>query len=245
MLLKLKYQLLFVFSLLLFSCGKESCCFKGTGKIITEHRAISPDVISIKTEDNIDIVITQNSETAIVVEGGENLLPYVNTEVSGTELTISSDNRCGMFRDYSIPITVYLSIPNLTKIDYTGQGHITCTNTLNFPEFRLESMAGTGTINLELNSNTISVVQHTGPADITLSGFTNGLYSFSGETGWQFLNNLVATNGHVNNGGSGDISVNVSNNLLIELTGIGNIDYYGNPFVTVSQHTGSGELRKK
>lgn len=246
MLLRSKYRLLFtVFSMVLFSCGKESSCFKSTGKVITEQRNISNDVITIKTEDNIDIVITQSTEASLIVEGGENILPYVNTEVSGTELTISSDNKCSLFRDYSIPITVYLSIPNITKIDYTGQGIITNVNTLNFPDFRFETSKGTGSVELNLNSNNIAVLQHTGPSDVTLTGVANTLYAYSGETGWQYLNNLKVNNVHVNNSGVGDIIVRANNSLLIELTSIGNIDYYGNPVVTISKHTGSGKLRKK
>ena len=247
MLLTLKYRCLFfaTVSVLLYSCGKESSCFKGTGKITEEQRSISAEITHIITDNNIDIVITQSNEASLIVEGGENLLPYINTDVSGTELNISSDNKCGVFRDYSIPITVYLSIPNLTEIDYTGQGVITSTNTLNFPDFKFETSTGTGSINLALNANNISIIQHTGPADITLTGTTNNLYTFSGENGWQFYNDLIAANVHVNHGGTGDIVVNVTNSLLIELTSIGNIDYYGNPSVTVSKHSGSGQLRKK
>jgi len=244
---KLKYQSLIIISVLMviFSCGKDSSCFKGTGKIIKEQRVISSDVISISTEDNIDVVITQSTEASLTIEGGENLLPYINTEVSGGELKISSDNRCSMFRDYSIPITAYLSIPNLTKIVYTGQGNIISTNTLNFPDFKFETNKGTGSINLQLNSTKVSIFQHTGMADITLTGTTINLYAYSGENGWQYFNGLIANDVHVNNGGTGDIIVTANNTLNVELTSIGNIDYYGNPVITIAKHTGSGQLRKK
>jgi len=33
--------------------------------------------------------------------------------------------------------------------------------------------------------------------------------------------------------------------LLVELTSIGNVAYYGNPVLTVSVHTGSGKIIKK
>ncbi len=247
MVLKFKYQILFIaaVTLVFFSCGKESSCFKSTGKIITEQRVISSDVTSIKTEDNIDVIITQNNEASLVIEAGENLIPYIKTTVSGDELTISSDNKCSLFRNYDTPIIVHLSIPNLTNMDYTGQGIITSSNTLNFPDFTFETRKGTGSVNLELNSNDVSVIQHTGPADITLSGTTDNLYAYLGRQGWQFLSGLSANNVHTNNAGYGDIIVTANNTLLVELTSIGNIDYYGSPVVTVSTHTGSGELRNK
>ncbi|MBL4592681.1 MAG: DUF2807 domain-containing protein [Flavobacteriales bacterium] len=247
MLLKGKYQILFIvfLSVGLLSCRKDSACLKGTGKIITEQRVISSDVTSIKTKDNIDIVITYSNEPSLRIEAGENLIPFINTDISDGELSLSSDNKCSMLRNYDTPIVVYVSLPNLTNIDYTGQGIITSSNTLNYSDFTFETRNGTGSINLDLNSTNVSIIQHTGPADITLTGTTNNLYAYSGRQGWQYLNNISANNVHVNNAGSGDIIVRAINNLLVELTYIGNIDYYGSPNVIVSVHTGSGELRKK
>lgn len=247
MLFKRKYQLLFFFSIsmVFLSCGKDSSCFKGTGKIVKEQRAIPAGVTTIIAEDNIDIILTQSNEASLTIEGGENLLPYINTDISGSELTISSDNKCSMFRDYSIPVTAYLSIPNLNKISCNGQGNITCTNTLNFPDFQFETSKGTGSINLNLNSNNVSVIQHSGPADITLKGSTDFLYVYTLGNGWFYLNNLVSKYVHVSQNGSGDISVNTTNELRIELRSAGDLIYYGDPVLNVTLHTGVGEIIKK
>ena len=247
--IKGKYQyllwLLITVAMFSMSCGKESSCFKSTGKIVQEQRAVSTGVNAIIMEDNIDLVITQDSEAAMMVEGGENLLPYVNTEVSGNELKISSDNKCSFLRDYDIPITVYLSVPDLKSINYTGQGMVSCTNTLNLNEFDFETRRGTGSINMNINANKISVRQHTGPTDITISGSANNVYLYGGGNGWIYAQNLDANDVHANNAGTGDISLKASNTLLVELSSIGNINYYGDPVVTVSVHTGSGQLIKK
>jgi hypothetical protein len=244
-----KYQILIVFylAIMLFhlSCGKDSSCLKNTGKIINEYRTISAEVNEISLKNNIDLIITQSNDVSLKVEGGENLLPYINTEISGNKLKISSDNKCSFLRDYDIPITVYLSIPNITKLFYTGHGTVTSANTLNFSNFIFNADQGTGSINLSMNSDNIYIYQHTGPSDITMKGNTNYLYLFSGENGWLFFNNLEADDVHTNHGGTGDMIVKANKTLLVELTSIGNIDYYGNPDVTVSVHTGSGELRKK
>ena len=234
-----------VFCMSVFSCGKNSACFKGTGKIIEEQRTISNEVTSIKTENNIDIVLTQASEASLTLEGGSNLLPYINTEISGSQLTISSDNRCGMFRDYSIPITAYLSLPNLTDIEYTGQGDISSTHELVLPNFRLETSTGTGSINLELKSDEISVIQNTGPADINITGSTNYLYTYLGEMGSQNYKGLAAKSVHTSSAGTGVIVVNPIENLLVEIIASGNVEYYGSPVIIVSKNSGSGKLIKK
>jgi len=150
-----------------------------------------------------------------------------------------------MFRDYNIPITVYLTIPNLTRIDYTGQGNITSTSTLNFTDLKIESRAGTGSINLDLNVNNLSIKQHSGPADFTFTGNANKSYIYTLGNGWFYLSNLVTNSVHVSHNGSGDVIVNAVNELKVELRYKGNVIYYGNPSLDVTLHTGEGEIIKK
>jgi len=162
--LNFRYQIRVLLFLLLalttFSCGKESSCFKGTGKIEKEQRTITSDISISNIEDNIDLVLTQSVDASIFVEGGKNLLPYINTDVSGSEINISSDNKCSLLRDYNIPITVYLSLPNLTKLNYTGQGIVSSGNTLNLSNFEFETSKGTGSINLNMNAEKIEECMH-------------------------------------------------------------------------------------
>jgi hypothetical protein len=245
--LQQKYQLFVIvlFMVVVSSCGKDSACFKGTGDIVKEQRNITTEVTSIITEDNINIVIAQSNDAGLVVEGGENLLAYVNTEISGSVLSLNSDNRCGMFRDNTIPITVYLSIPNLTKIEYTGQGNISSANILNFPSFEFDSFGGTGSVNLNLNVGDLKLRQHSGPADFTIAGNVNKLYVYTLGQGWFYLDQLVANSAHVNHSGIGDVFVNVKNELSVELRSRGSVYYVGVPAVSVSPNIGEGVVEAK
>lgn len=229
----------------LSSCGKNSACFKGTGDIVKEQRVISDAITSIITEDNIDIVITQSNEAILTVEAGANLLPYIKTDISGSVLSISSDNRCGMFRDNTIPITVYLSIPNLTSIDYTGQGVITSTNTLVFPFFEFSSRNGTGSVKLDMSAEDISLLQHSGPADFTLSGNVKTIYIYTLGAGLFHLDDLVSKTTHINHSGIGDVFVSAEDKLLIELRSRGNVYYTGDPAITVNPYIGTGVIERK
>ena len=243
--IKATYYLLFFTGMLFYACGKDSACFKGSGKEITEARNITAEVTKIILEDNIDLYIIQDSLPSLKLEGGENLLPYINTDVSGSELKINSDNKCGFFRDNNMPLTAYLSLPNIKQIEIFGQGDITNYGTLNFPDFSIDSRAATGSVNLKLNSNKIALRQHSGVADFTISGSSNEAYFYTLGNGWFWCENLVSNAVHVNHAGSGDVSVNAVNSLLIELTSTGNINYYGNPTVSISTHSGSGQLIRK
>ncbi len=242
-----KYYTLVIVSILMLlsSCGKESTCFKGTGAIIKEQREMFEHVTNIATEDNIDIVITQSNEASLTVEGGENLLPYIKTEINENVLSISSDNRCGMFRDNSIPITMYLSLPNIVRIDYTGQGNITCTNKLHLDFLDIDSKGGTGSINLDVAVNSLELKQHSGPADFTFTGEVGNMYVYTLGQGWFYLDGLVANTAHINHSGIGDAFVNVTKQLSVEMRSKGSVYYVGNPVVEVSPRLGSGVIVPK
>jgi hypothetical protein len=150
-----------------------------------------------------------------------------------------------MFRDNSIPITVYLSLPNINRIDYTGKGDVTSTNILNVPNLDIEARGGTGSFNLKIDVDNIFVRQHSGPADFTLLGKANESYIYTLGNGWFYLNAFITDKSHISHGGTGDINVYAINSLLIELYSSGNINYFGNPIITISNHSGNGQLIKK
>ena len=240
------YILLIAFAAaILLSCGKESSCIKSTGKIASEIRSISAIITKIKIEDNINLILTQSTEATLSVEAGENLLPRINTGINGNVLEISNGNKCNFLRSYKKPINVYLSLPNLTEIAYEGKGTVSSVGDLSFPKLMVETRNGTGNIKLNLSSDEVRLISHAGSTEFNVTGTTNNLFVFSGASTWCYLSSLSANIVHVNNAGVGDISVNANNTLLIELSSLGNIIYSGNPVVTVSVNTGSGQLVKK
>lgn len=238
------YQLIILalITLSLYSCGKDSSCFKGTGTILKEQRSITQEITVINTQDNIDIVLTQSANASLTIEGGANLLPYIETVVSGNELRISSTNKCGIFRDYDIPITASISLPNLTHINYTGQGTITNTGVLSLPFLLVESFGGTGDINLNVAVTELSIKQHGGPSDFTFTGSANESYVYTIGNGWFYLNNLISNQSYVSHSGTGDVFVNVTDELRVDLKYTGNVFYTGNANLNITEKSGSGEV---
>lgn len=243
----LKYRIFFfaIIMIVLNACVKESACIKSTGKQVVENRVIGNDITHIILKDKLNLVLRQDSIASLTIEGGENLLKYVRARQKGTELELKNDNKCNLLRSYKEEITVYLSLPNIKYINYTGFGNVSSLGELKLDEFIFETRNGTGSINLTIDAEKISVLQHTGPADFTLSGKARFAYLFSGGSGWLKCEHLISETAHVNHDGTGDVILTATNSLLIELTSLGNIEYYGNPNVTVSKHTGRGKLIKK
>ena len=87
--------------------------------------------------------------------------------------------------------------------------------------------------------------QHTGPADFNIHGVSKFLYVYTNGNGWMYCQDMLADKVHVSSNGTGDVFVNAENELRVELRSIGNVNYYGNPVLNVTEHTGSGEVIKK
>ena len=227
------------------SCGKESSCLKSSGTIITELRSVSTSITKVNIENNINLILTQSTDADLKVEAGDNLLPYVKTVLNGNTLEISNGNKCNFLRSYDKPINVYLSLPNLTEINYSGKGTVTNVGVLKYQKLTIESKSGTGNINLNLESDNVRLLSHSGATEFTIKGSTNKLFIYSGSSTWCYLFGFSAKEVQVNNAGVGDVHVHAIDKLLIELGGTGNIVYTGNPVVTIGFHTGSGQLIKK
>lgn len=235
---------LFFLAAFSFSCDKENKCLKTSGNNTIEERTISSNFETIELNNKINLVIKQDSIFSIKVEAGANLLPLITTEVVGNQLIIKSDNKCSFLRSYNKAINVFLSTPNLKKINYKGQGNIYSGNMLSFPDFTIEANKATGSVKMGLTTNYLRILQHTGPADFTFVGSANDTYLYSLGNGWFHFENFSSNNVHVNSGGTGDFLVKANTTLLVELYSIGNVYYFGNPVLTVSKKTGSGEIKK-
>lgn len=229
----------------IFSCKKENGCLKTSGSSIVEVRQVTQPFDFIELNNKINLIITQDSLYSLKVEAGENLMPLIFTEISGNKLNIRSDNKCSFLRDYKKPINVYVSCPNIKEILYKGYGDISATNLLNFPDFMIQADGGTGTVSLPLNSTEIKIKQHAGPADFRLSGQTDNIFVYTNGMGWIYTENVVAKTGHVSSSGTGDVFVNVTDQLRVEIRHIGNVNYFGNPTVNITEQSGSGKVIKK
>lgn len=230
---------------LFYGCDKESTCLKSNGNIVTEVREVSNTIEKIDLNHNIDLIIKQDSNVSLMVTGGSNLLYNIKTELQGNVLKIFSKNKCSYLRSYDTKIIVQLTLPNLKQIDYRGFGDIYSEGILEFNNFTIDAFEGTGSINLNVVCDEIYLRQHTGPADFNIQGSSNNTYVYTNGNGWLFLQNLESNDVHVNHSGTGDVYVKAYNSLLVELYAIGNINYFGNPDVIVSEYTGSGRIIKK
>lgn len=242
---KVKIMLMLAALLVMISCKKEnrSDCFKSTGNIIKEER-VAGDIKKIEINENINLIITQDTVNKIIVEAGEHLLPLIITEMDNDTLVIKNNNKCNWVRSFKKEINVYVTVKDLAQITTYGSGDITSTNTLTNDFFMLEMWSGGGSADLTINASESYFIIHTGSSDITVKGFSNFNYIWLHGNGWMWCDSLFTNYTVVSSLGTGDCYVNVSQALNISIHYIGNVYYseYPNLSIIYRDTSGTGKL---
>ena len=225
-------------------CGKTGIdCFTNTGEITQEERFVD-EFDSIVLNNNVNLFISKDSISKIVVEAGKNILPNIITTVENKQLTIGNENRCNWVRSYSKPINVYISTPYLYKIYYNSSGDITSLNTLEFDSLRLEAWGGCGTIKLDIDIFLGYFYLQIGTSDIHLKGSCGIASMYSGDFGLLDARELKSGFIFIASRSSNDCYVNVNQGLNATIESIGNIYYYGSPQEITTTINGTGSVIK-
>lgn len=212
---------------------------KGNGNISTETRSVS-NAERIESMGSFNIEIIQGNNTSVRIEGEENLIPYIETNTHEGALRIRV--RKGYNINTTRELKIYITTPRLEEVsiagsgDITGKGKFTGANKLN------TSIAGSGSISLEVNTPEIETVI-AGSGDINLTGETRNISIDIAGSGNFNGQSMMAENVTIDIAGSGDVRVFADKKLDIDIAGIGNVYYKGNAVVTQSI-AGSGDIKK-
>lgn len=231
--------IIFTFS----TCKKDHLldCFKSAGKTITENRETNA-FININLTDNVDLIIHTDTTYFVKVTAGDNLINGIITEWNNKTLYIRNENRCNWMRSFKNIYTVEIGMNQPELIHYNGSGNITCLDTIRKEDFIFDSFGGSGTINLNFNSNKIHLNDHIGRADIHAFGFANESYIYVNDVGVLDASGMNTNYTYITNNSTGDCRINVKNELGFEIKYSGNIFYTGNPHFLSQNFSGTGKL---
>jgi len=111
--------LLMVLFSLVSGCHRIHDEIPGSGKLQKQKRDVGA-FNSISTEGAFDLEIVYQKPQSLEIEGDDNVLPLITTEVSNNVLHIRS------LRGYSVsePITIRISLPDLEGVSASGAGNI-------------------------------------------------------------------------------------------------------------------------
>lgn len=235
----------FIISLFLVSCDKDLLNFpKSTGKTVTITRPVENNFTTIYLNDDVNLVITQGDTYSIKLEGGENLLPEIETLINDSTLTIRNKNTFNWLRSYDKEITAYVTMPHIFELRYEATSNVTNTDTIREDSLTVTATGGSGYIDLIIKTGTAKLSIISGSADMKFSGKTGVNFIFSDGYGPFHCLNLESGFLFMRNSSTNDCYINVIHHLEYEILGLGNIYYKGNPPEISGTATSSGKLIK-
>jgi len=203
-----------------FLTAHNSCVFSdtrivGSGNIASENRELR-NFDAIRSDSSIDLHITTGNDSRCTVEGDDNIISIVETEVIGGELRISTKHSFST----QIGIVIYIETPDLKQIKLKGSGNITLLD-FEAPELSL-------TIN--------------GSSDIFGNGNVTFLTATINGSGDLHLSELRVGNAVISINGSGNAKIRAVESLIASINGSGDIVCIGNPDTLRKTVRGSGSI---
>ena len=220
-----------------FSCNRNER-IRGNGEVKEESRNAAP-FKDISTSGAYKVIIQQGSGHSIRIAAEENLLPYIQTEISGGELQIYT--RKGYNIQPTKDITVYVTMEKVGILSASGASGFISKGTLNSDLLELR-FSGAADAKLDINARKLKVGV-SGASKIKLSGTSNSAeYGVSGAADIRALD-LATDDAQVDISGTGKAEVFVQKKLDVGISGMGNVHYKGDPSVTKSI-SGAGNISK-
>lgn len=207
---------LVIFSTLLFGCRIGGV--KGSGNMEEAERLLD-DFSRVEIAGAYDVKIEIGEESKVVISAEDNLLPLIRTVVKGNRLKIYSKKNLRPREDIYIKVTT----KELTKLESSGASSITVKD--------IEA------------DNFYTVLS--GAGSIRLSGFTRDLKIVMSGAGNIQAKNFIADDVKVVISGACSGTVHANESLRAEVSGVGSIDYYGDPENVSTDVSGVGSINHK
>lgn len=185
----------------------DSETVRGSGNVATEEREVS-DFTSVSLQGLGKLVIDQTGSESLSVTADDNFLPYIETEVRGRELIITVQNNTTL-TDIT-DLTFHLTVKAIDNLELTGAGDIEVLHLDN--EAWNVNLSGAGNITISGQVDTQTIV-------------ISGAGGYNAEA-------LSSQNASVEHSGVGMAVVQVSESLDVNISGLGSVEYIGEPAVT-------------
>jgi hypothetical protein len=197
--------------------GHFGAQIKGSGKRELQKRNVAP-FTSISTEGAFTIEVTCQKDPSLEVEGDDNVLEYVTSDVSGNVLRLKNT------KSYSTsePVKFRISVPNLEGLSLNGAGHI--------------DVKGLNNDKFEIDAN--------GAPTIVVSGTTKVIDIGANGAAKVDTTKLHASRGVVDTNGASRVDIDVKDQLDATVNGPSTITYRGDPVVNKTVR-GPGKIERR
>ena len=215
---------------------------KGNGNETTIERSVG-DYDGIGVSGWFDVELVDGKEGDIILNGEENLLEYIVTEVKNGKLSIKVEKGYNLRpSSWKNGITITVPVESISSIAMSGSGDIVGRTTLKADNFKT-AMSGSGDIELNLDVERMSASM-SGSGDMDLNGRAERFEASISGSGDIEAYNLQANHVEATVSGSANINVTANKALRARVSGSGDISYRGNPEKVDTKTSGSGDISK-
>jgi hypothetical protein len=190
----------------------------GSGAMKVEKRTV-PSFTSVSVSGAYDVEIVVQKDQNVELEGDDNLLPLISTDVRGGVLEVSNSQSLSTRNKLRLRI----SVPSLEGISSSGASDIVISS-VKSEGFGID-ISGAGSL---------KVSGETQALDIKLSG-----------AGDVDAKDLHAQKVNVHSSGAATADVYATEELRADVSGAGNVNYYGDPKSVKEDTSGAGSVTKR
>ena len=208
--------IIFSLALLLFGCRERGV--KGSGNVITESREIE-DFNEVEVSGAYNINISVGGNTSLSVSAEDNLQKFITTRIVNERLIIENSRNLSPKRKIEINITT----PELDLLNSSGICNIYVEG-IDEQTFTLD-LSGAGVTELYGKVENFNV-------DLAGASLLEARELFA-----RFV--------EIDANDASQAEIYVSERLTVDLSGNGNIDYYGDPLEVNSAVSGIGQITKR
>lgn len=212
---------------------------KGNGNMTTETRTTG-DYDGIKCAGSMDYILVAGAEGNIKIEGEENLLKHIITEVKNGNLIVKVKKGINLRPSFNKTLKITIPFNDISKVSLAGSGDLWNKDKITATDLDV-SLAGSGDIVLDIETTSVEG-SIAGSGDLTLKGDTNNLEAKVAGSGDFHGFELQANHTIVSVAGSGDAEVVSNETLKARVAGSGDIEYRGNPGKEDTKVSGSGSI---
>ena len=194
---------------------------------------------SISMSIHGDVYLSQGSPQKLVLEGDEDILEKVVTEVSGDMLKVKYSVPAVWTRN---PVKLWITVPEINGLYLSGSGSINAETAIQADEIEMK-VSGSGKINIErLTCDEINAAI-SGSGDINLGGSAGEIEIAISGSGSCAAEQFSVEEAGIRISGSGSCKINAVKELEADISGSGSVYYKGNPVIDASV-SGSGKVRQ-
>jgi hypothetical protein len=216
----------------------ESCDRRhGSGNRITVNHALE-NFSKLELKGNMDVILIQDDENKIEIEGDDNVVNEVNHKQEGDKVEIKFKEI--NFDDFDLNVRVYFK--NIEELKSDLVGSLESEGYINSDYLKLSAKSvGNTRLNLKvgiLEANTTSV------GGVKLYGTADEFVLDNSSVGKVDCRNLLANHVKLENSSVGNTHVYADSTFIINHSGVGNLRYYGNGKIINQKINAVGSISK-